>query len=256
MVVNSEFGKSIPFNLENTSTNMTIMSEASTVLSDNCSVNSISMSQLQQQGKHEMNNHSVTVSNNMDFGSIEWSMPGMGLDQGMHQKSIQMMAQSMHMINNINEEKFNSVNNKIIGKSIQYEQVPKNIKPEVSTPIGSVEMKNIGKSVKYNVANIGKSMDKQNISSSVGGGDGFIHWQMHGRKLMKMSHQDLMRWLSTSGFDQETIEHFRKKKIDGKKLWQNIRNASMFLYNVGLTNFKRCNCTKYLFTIITKNTRI
>ncbi len=212
MVGTGDINKSIPLQMSNNSTNISHFSEASTVLSNNSSVNSLS-------SNHGINNHSMAVSKDMDFGSIQWTMPGRSMDQGMHQKSIQMMAASMQMINNINEEK---VNNKLIGKSVQYDTIEA-----------------IGKSVQYEAATTTQQQQQQQQdnnskpSSSIGG-EGFVHWQMHGRKLMKMSHEQLVKWLESTGFDEETLTHFRAKKIDGKKLWQNIRNASMFLYNVGV----------------------
>ena len=70
--------------------------------------------------------------------------------------------------------------------------------------------------------------------ASIGGGEQFVIWQMQSRKLRHMKHEELMEWLEKNSFDQETIKHFKLRKIDGRILWNNIRNASMFLYNVGV----------------------
>eukprot|EP01084_Bolivina_argentea_P301218 519600_1 len=131
-----------------------------------------------------------------------------------------------------------------MGKSIQYEAIPSNREIDKYDNAKSVQYSapnNIGKSVQYSSPPNTTEIDKENIGKSVQmaaaqsmGGEQFIMWQMHGRKLKNMNHEDLMKWLSSAGFDSDTLSHFKKYKIDGKKLWQNIRNASMFLYNVGV----------------------
>merc|ERR1719242_2459920 len=62
----------------------------------------------------------------------------------------------------------------------------------------------------------------------------FEVWRIQGQTLRNMTHCDLMQWLEDSGFTEEVTTHFRKYRIDGRKLWSNVRNASMFLYNVGV----------------------
>jgi serine/threonine protein kinase len=49
-----------------------------------------------------------------------------------------------------------------------------------------------------------------------------------------MSHNQLVEWLQNAKFEQSVIDQFRHNKVDGKQLWHNIRNTSMFLYNVGV----------------------
>ena len=228
-----------------------VQSVASTVLSDNSSVNSLTETHSQ-----------FGVSKDMDFGgSTQWTMPGVSID---HTASMQMLQSMQNIkpktIKKINDNNNNNNNNnKKIGKSVQYEpmidatssKIGKSVQYEAmidttSSKIGKSvqyqgvnEMKmNIGKSVQYdktinNINSMNSTNSTKSIASSMGG-EQFIMWQMHGRKLKNMSHESLLKWLESAGFDDETLTHFRKKKIDGKKLWQNIRNASMFLYNVGV----------------------
>lgn len=71
-------------------------------------------------------------------------------------------------------------------------------------------------------------------ATAVAGGEQFVIWQMQSRKLRHMKHEELLDWLQKNKFDKETVNHFKERKIDGRILWNNIRNASMFLYNVGV----------------------
>ncbi|MCP5106977.1 MAG: protein kinase [bacterium] len=66
------------------------------------------------------------------------------------------------------------------------------------------------------------------------GGHELINWSMQCRQMQLMTHKEVIAWLRSHKFDEKVIHSFERSGITGKALWNNIRNASMFLYNVGV----------------------
>ena len=172
----------------------------------------------------------TTSSSNGGTDSSNWTMPLPSMDHSaaMRQDSAYSVFSVGNMTRNGMVTQRVASPESVTGASVSGHNKGVSI---VVTQWGGPQDKNTSKSAQRSAC---PSPTRSYRGSRLLSAEQFEVWQMQGRTLRNMSHCDLLRWLEDSGFTEEVTAHFRKYRIDGRKLWSNLRNASMFLYNVGV----------------------